>query len=104
MIEDRLLFAWDHFVGAAALIAIIVLAFCVMAGAVKRAEVFRHLAAIVGGAALFIVLPAILLSLWRTMTLWQHLGIVALGIAALLLLGALRRAPRSTKRRRNSPT
>ena len=99
MIETRLLSAWDGLVGSAALIAIIVLAFCVMVRVVKPEEIPRHVGVIVAIVILLIMLPAIIVSLWNGMSFGQHLGITALGVAIVFLLGSSRRRPTNSKRR-----
>jgi Ca2+/Na+ antiporter len=98
VVETRLLSLWDGLVGSAALIAIIILALCVMVSAVKLGDALRRLGVIVGVVILLIMLPAIILSLWNSMTLWQHLGIAAICIAIIFLISALRR--KSVKARR----
>lgn len=55
--------------GSAALIAIILLALCVIVSAVKLGSVPRHLCVIVGIVILLIMSPAIIVSLWNSMTL-----------------------------------
>lgn len=90
MIETRLLAGWEGIVVSVALVAIVVLALCVMLGAVKVGDVPRYLSAIAGFAILLTMLPAIIVSLWNSMTFGQHLGIIALGIAIVFLLGASR--------------
>jgi uncharacterized membrane protein YoaK (UPF0700 family) len=99
VIETRLFSLWDGLVGSVALIAIIVLALCVMVGAVKREDVLRHLGVIVGIVILLIMLPAIIVSLWNSMTLGQHVGIVMVGIVIVVLYGAFRQLPRNVGRR-----
>ena len=99
MIETRLLSAWDGFIGAAALIAIIVLAYCVMAGAVKVGDAPRHLGVIVSVVILLTILPAIIVGLWNAMSFGQHLGIITFGIAIGLLLSAFRRRTYTARRR-----
>ena len=84
--------------GSAALIAIIVLGLCVMVSVVKPSEVRRHLGVIVGVAILLIMLPAIIVSLWNSMTFGQHLGIAAIFIAIIFLISAPRQ--KSGKARR----
>jgi Ca2+/Na+ antiporter len=91
MIEARLLSAWDGLVGSVALIAIIVLGLCVMVSAVKPSDVPRHLGTIVGVVILLIILPAIIVSLWNSMTLGQHLGIATIFLAIIFLISATRR-------------
>ena len=87
--ETRLLSLWDGLVGSAALIAIIVLALCVMVSAVKLGDVPRHLGVIVGIVILLIMLPAIILGLWNAMSFGQHLEIVALVLMIAFLFGVL---------------
>ena len=99
MIEARLLSVWDSLAGLAALIAIVVLAVCVMVGAVKPSDTARHLCVIVGIVILLIMLPAIIVSLWSSMSFGQHLGIVTLGIAMASLFGLLNWRSRNTRRR-----
>lgn len=98
MIGTRLLAGWDTFAGSAALLAIIILALCVMVSAVKLGEVPRHLGVIVGVVILLIMLPAIIVSLWNAMTLLQHLGIVTLGIIIVYLFSASRGRPTKARR------
>ncbi len=95
--ETRLLSLWDGLVGSAALIAIIALALCVMVSAVKLGDVPRHLGVIVGVVILLLMLPAIIVSLWNSMTLGQHLGIATIFIAIILLISAAHRKPRKTR-------
>ena len=57
MIETRLLSAWDGPVGSVALIALIVLSFCVMVRAVKPGDMPRHLDVNAGIVILLIILP-----------------------------------------------
>ncbi len=99
MIESRLFSAWDGLVGSVALIAIIVLALSVMVRFVKLGDVLRHLGVILVGAILLVMLPAIIASLWTSMTLTQHLGIIFLGVMMLLLFGTSRRRPSHGRRR-----
>jgi hypothetical protein len=100
VIETRLLCAWDGLVGSFALIAIIVLAFCVMVSAVKPSDVPRHLGLIVGIVILLIILPAFIVELWSALSFWQHLEIFALGLMIALLLSA----PRKKKGQRSGRT
>ncbi len=94
MIEARLLSVWDGLVGSAALIAIILLALCVMVSAVKLGDVPRHLGVIVGIVILLIILPAIIIGLWNAMSFGQHLGIATILIAIIFLISAAHRKPK----------
>jgi hypothetical protein len=99
VIETRLLSLWDGLVGSVALMAIIVLALCVMVSVVKRGDVPRHLGVIVGIVILLIMLPAIILGLWNAMSFGQHLGIAVICAAIMLVLGSTRRRPTNARRR-----
>ena len=90
MNETRLLSAWHGFLGSTALIAIIVLGFCVMVRAVKSGDVPRHLGVVVGIVILLIMLPAIIVSLWNSMFFGQHVGSLMIGIAIIFLLNAMK--------------
>jgi hypothetical protein len=85
VIETRLLSAWDGFMASCALIAIIVLGFCVMVRVVKPGDILRHLGVIVGVVILLIMLPAIIVGLWNGMTFGQHFRISVFLIAIVLL-------------------
>lgn len=86
MIETRIFSVWDGLVGSAALIAIIILALRVMVSAV-------------GVVILLIMLPAIIVALWNSMTLGQHLGIIAICVAIILFVSSARRGPRNVRHR-----
>lgn len=98
MIDTQLLSLWDGLVGCAALLAIIMLALCVMVGAVKREDVLRRLGVIVGIVILLIMLPAIIVGLWNAMSFGQHLGIIVICTAIILFAGSIRRGPTNARR------
>src|SRR5579872_6186632 len=75
MIESRLFSLWDSLVGSAAPVAFIVLGLCVMMRVVNLGDVARHIGVVVGVVILLVTLPPIIVSLWSSMTLGQHLGI-----------------------------
>jgi hypothetical protein len=88
MIETRLLSAWDGFIGAAALVAIIALGLCVMVRVVKTGDVPRHLGMIVGIVILLVMLPALIVGLRNGMTFGQQLGtLFFLALFGWLLIG-----------------
>lgn len=99
MIETRLLSVWDCLVGLTALIAIIVLAFRVMVSAVKPEDVLRHFGLIAGIVTFLIMLPAIIASLWNSMSFGQHLGTVTFVVAIGLLFNAFRQRPHNARRK-----
>ncbi len=97
MIETRFLSLWDGLVGSTALMAIIVLALCVMVTAVKPGDVPRHLGVIVGIVILLIMLPAIIVGLWSVMSFGQHFGIIVICAAIVLFAGSARRKRSSAR-------
>ena len=98
MIETRLLSLWDGLVGSAVLIAIVVLALCVMVSAVKLRDLPRHFGVIVGIVILLIILPALIVGLWNGMSFGQHLGIATILIAIIFLISATQRKSRKERR------
>ncbi len=68
-----------------------------MVSAVKPGDAPRHLGVIVGVVILLIMLPAIIISLWNSMTLGQHLGIATIFIAIIFLISATRRKSRKER-------
>jgi hypothetical protein len=99
VIEARLLSLWDGLVGSAALIAIIVLALCVMVSVVKLGDLPRHLGVIVSIVILLIMLPAIILGLWNAMSFGQHLGIIVICAAIMLVAGSTCRRPTNARQK-----
>jgi len=99
MIEARLISLWRGLVGSAALLAIIILGLCVMVSAVKFGDVPRRLGVIVSVVILLIMLPAIIVGLWNAMSFGQHLGIIVICAAIMLLVGSSRRRSINARRR-----
>jgi len=65
-----------------------------MLGIVKTSNAPQRLAAILGITILLIMLPSIVVSAWSGMSLWQKIGLVAIGILIL----QWNRPPRRSKR------
>jgi hypothetical protein len=87
---------WMNLAGSFATIALILTVFGIMLGIVKPADALRRVAAILGVVMLLLVLPAVLVSIWSGMSLWQRLGLAALGIT----VWQWRRPRRQTRRDR----
>lgn len=90
MIETNFMRGWAGIVESVALCAITILAIGVIVSAVKPSDVARHLAVILCIVVLLLVLPAIMVAAWSSMSFWQHLGILILGIMIGLSLRVLR--------------
>lgn len=95
-IESNLMRGWAGIVESVALFAITILAIGVMVSAVKLSDLGKHLGTILCFVILLLMLPAIIVSVWSSMSLWQQLGIVILG----LMIGLSLRAFRQTGNRR----
>jgi uncharacterized membrane protein YoaK (UPF0700 family) len=96
MAETNLMHGWVGIVESAALVAIVILAMGIMVRAVKPSDVTRHLGSILCIVILLLVLPAIMVNAWSTMSYWQHLGIIVLGI----MIGLSLRSLRQTRKKR----
>lgn len=90
MIETNLMRGWAGVVESAALFALAILGICLIVSAVKPADAVKHLAAIICCTILLLILPAIMMAAWSSMTSWQHFGIVILGTLVGLSLLAMR--------------
>jgi Zn-dependent protease with chaperone function len=86
---------WVALAGSLAMIALILTAFGLMLGIVKPADALRRVAAILGVVMLLMVLPAILVSTWSGMSLWQRLALAAIVLGVCLL-----KRPRRESRKR----
>jgi hypothetical protein len=91
---SNLMKGWVALAGSLAMIALILTAFGFMLGIVKPADALRRVAAILGIVILLLMLPAIIVSAWTAMSLWQQLALAAIGIGVLLWLRP-RRQPRN---------
>lgn len=94
MIGSSLLHGWTSLLGSLATIAIVLTALACMLGIVKTSNAPQRLAAILGITILLIMLPSIVVSAWSGMSLWQKIGLVAIGILIL----QWNRPPRRSKR------
>jgi phosphatidylserine synthase len=91
-IETNFMRCWAGIVESAALFAITILATGVMVSAVKFSDLGKHLGTILCIVILLLMLPAIIVSVWSSMSFWQQLGIIILGVMIGLSLRALRQA------------
>jgi hypothetical protein len=88
---------WVALAGSLAMIALILTAFGLMLGIVKPADALRRVAAILGIVMLLIVLPAVLVSIWSAMSVWQRLGLAAIGIGVWQWLRPRRQTRKRSK-------
>ena len=89
MIETSFMRAWAGIVESVAIIAIAILAIGLIVRAVKPSDAAKHLGTIVCIVILLLMAPAIMVSIWSSMSYWQHLGTVILGVMVGLSLRAL---------------
>lgn len=98
MAIDNLLNGIVGLVGASAIIAIIVTAFGLMLGILKPANATGRIGIIAGTVIALLVLPEIIVNIWRTLPLWQHLGLIVLLVAiAAVALDRGHRRPKGRK-------
>ncbi|MGC9224920.1 MAG: hypothetical protein ACP5E2_13415 [Terracidiphilus sp.] len=80
MCGSNFMHEWVALTGSVTMIALILTAFGLMLGIMKPADALRRVGAIMGIVMLLLVLPAVLVNVWSDMSLWQRLGLAALGI------------------------
>jgi hypothetical protein len=66
--------------GLLAIVALILTAFGLMFGIVKPADAIRRVAAILGVVIALMSAPGVLVGVWSAMSLWQRLGLAAIGV------------------------
>ena len=72
--------AWVSLTQSLAIIAVILTAFGLMLGIVKPADALKHVGAILGIIVLLMLVPDVLMNLWSAISLWQWIGLLAIGI------------------------
>lgn len=87
---------WDAIVEGGAVIAIVVIAIGLMLRVIDGHGAFARLGAVCGALVLLLILPPILVSLWRCLSVWQQLSLIAIGLMLVLRLW-----PRKERRRRS---
>jgi len=83
---------WIAFVGSLAIIALILTAFGIMLGIVKRADAVNRIGAILGIVIVLMLAPGILAGVWSAMSMWEQFSLVAIAVIAWQL-----RQPRKRK-------
>lgn len=81
MNESNFMQGWVAIAGSFATIALVLTAFGLMLSIVKPSDALRRVASILGIVMLLMVLPAILVNIWKALSLWQRLGLATIGIA-----------------------
>ncbi len=92
MSESSLMQGWIALLGVFAMIALILTAFGIMLGIVKPADVPKRVVAIVGIVIVLMLIPGILVSAWKSLSLWQRIGLAVLGVGAWQWLRPRRQA------------
>lgn len=92
-----MLHLWNFMVSAAAVIAIVVIAIGLMVGMTDAHRAFARLGAVFAILVLLLVLPPILVGLWRTLSIGQQFGIIMLW-GLLVVVFFLRRTRLRSKR------
>ena len=97
MSASNFMHGWVALTGSLATIALILTAFGIMLGIVKPADVLKHVGAILGIVIVLMLIPGVLVSAWSCMSLWQRIGLVAIGIG----IWQWRRPRRQTRKRKD---
>lgn len=71
---------WMSLTGSAAMFALILTAFGIMLGIVKPADALTRVGTILGVVIVLILIPGFVMSAWSGLSLWQRVGLVAIGI------------------------
>lgn len=85
---------WVALTGSIAIIALILTALGLMLGIVKTADALKNTVAILGIVIVLMFVPGVLLSAWSGMSIWQQIGLVAIGIG---IWKCLRPRPKARK-------
>jgi hypothetical protein len=88
---------WLTLVGSLAIIALVLTAFGIMLGIVKRADAVNRVGAILGIVIVLVLAPGILAGVWSAMSLWQQISLVAIAV----IVWQLRRPRRQPRKRRD---
>jgi hypothetical protein len=99
VMELNLVNGFVSLLGAFAVVVLIVLAFAVMLGIIKRVDILKHIGALVCIVILLSILPGMLIHAWRALTIWQQIGLLAVGIGIFFWRYSLR-PPRRRRRER----
>ncbi len=86
---------WLTLVGSLAIIALVLTAFGIMLGIVKRADAVNRVGAILGIVIALMLAPGILAGIWSAMSLWQQISLIAIAV----IVWQLRRPRRRTRKR-----
>jgi hypothetical protein len=77
---------WASLLRAAAMLAIVLTVLGLMIGLVKPADLPKKLGNILGLVVALTILPDVLMSEWAQMSLWQQIGLAAIGVVILFVL------------------
>ena len=81
MSESNFMHGWVALTGSLATIALILTAFGLMLGIVKKpADTLKHVGAILGIVIVLMLIPAVLANLWPGIPLWQRIALAAIGL------------------------
>ena len=83
---NSLLELWDMIVESVAVIIIIVTAIGTMVGLVELSLALKRIMLALSYLVLLLVLPPVIVNAWRTLSLWQHIGLIVLFWLAVVLV------------------
>jgi hypothetical protein len=87
---------WLTLVGSLAIIVLILTAFGIMLGIVKRTDAVNRVGAILGIVIVLVPAPGILAGVWSALFLWEQVSLVTIGV----VVWQLRRQRRKPRKRR----
>ena len=82
---------WLTLLGSLAIIALILTAFGIMLGIVKPADAVNRVGATLSIIIVLMMAPGILVGIWSAMSLWQQIGLIAIGVGVFQLVHPRRR-------------
>lgn len=84
---------WDAIVECGAILGLILTALGMMVRLVELGDGLKRIGVVLGCAVLLIMLPAIIVSIWMGLVLWQKVGVAAVfGLATAFALSCRKRS------------
>ena len=90
--------AWVSLTQSFAIIALVLMALGLMLGMVKPADALKQVGAILGILIIMLLIPAALIKLCSTISLWQWIGLTVIGIGVWQWRRPRRRTPQKKAR------
>lgn len=82
--------SWISIVGSGAALALILVSLALMLQAIVPSQAMKLVGGIIVATLLLVLVPAMIVSSWGALSIWQRVAVSCLGLAALLTRGRLR--------------